>query len=537
MAIYPDSKVELLDLEEDDKDSDKSPVNHGGRLLTQTVPYGFKMLDVGLLKKKGEGIKVCVLDTGYTRNHPDLPFFVDWVGTVNPYYPPVDTHGHGTSVAGVIAALDNDYGIVGVADGAGLAIGPYLEQTQVYISDTIDGIQKCKAKGAKVVNMSYGSWFYNSWLSQTLNDFFYNNNMLFVSVAGNHGNSFDNDKLLYPASYSAVLSVAAVDSNGVRSDWSAKNNYVSIAAPGVDLWTTWNNGGYALKSGTSYASAHVAGIAARVWSVMPYLTSLQLLSFLVDAAQYEHQSYTGYGLVNHGFYTITLQLSGKCLDNWDDRVKLWTCGDGYTDQMFTYDYFNNMIVGSDGKCLKGSYIGAPVEYEFCNKYDNAQKFTYYYSTKQFVNGGGYCLENYELSQFQNNGVIRMRMCHGGPNQKWLLGKDYETRLFQESDIYAGGRMYRTPGAGMWSSMPTAIGDNRLTRAITTRGFAIEYFEDMDYGGWQGIFGSQDFPVNVYFGGLSNDAVSSFKVYQLPDGMIRFCMAIPDDCSNYYDVQM
>lgn len=543
VEIYPDSSVEII--EDDEVDTGDSLFNRRGRRLTQSTPYGVKMLDVEWLKKKGEGIEVCVLDTGYTPSHSDLPSDVDWAGTgIDTNNPPADTHGHGTHVAGTIAALDNDRGVVGVSPGARVVVGPYLEQTRTYISNTVDGIRKCRDKGAKVVNMSYapsalklcqGGNFFNTWENDRIREFTVNDNMLLVAAAGNHGDCASNASgLSYPASYTDVLSVAAVDSDGRRAGFSAKNNHVNIAAPGVSVESTTNNGGYASRDGTSMASPHVAGVAARVWSIMPWLTAPQLRSFLTTAAQYEYQSFTGAGLVNHGFFTITLQRSGKCLDNWGGTPKLYTCGLGYTDQMFTYDYFNEMIVGSDGKCLRssGSYNGASVAFSTCNKSDSAQKFTYNDSTKEFINGG-YCFENHGSYQFQNNGVVHMWSCHGGTNQKWLLGKDYETRLYQDSAIYTGGKMYRTPGAGRWGSMPTAIKNDRLTQVIIPQGFAIEYYQNTEFGGWQGIFGSQDYGINLSMGGTRNDAVSSFKIRKLPDGKVRLCKH--SDCSSqYYD---
>ena len=528
VEIYPDSKTELT--APVDEEIEDSFFTRRGRRLAQSSPYGIDMLDVNWLKKKGEGIKVCVLDTGYTKTHEDLPSFVDWAGNgLSPANPPVDTDGHGTHVAGTIAALDNDKGVVGVSPGVGVVVGPYLAQTTTYISSTIDGIRKCRDKGAKVVNMSFGSCSYSPWQKDQMDGFHNNDDMLLVATAGNHGDGKDrngdtiNPNLLrYPASYPAVVSVASVDSDGVRASHSGKNNDVDIAAPGVRVMSTTNNGSYGSKSGTSMASPHVAGVAARVWSIMPWLTAPQLRLFLKYAAQYEYQAYTGPGLVNTGFYTIMLQRSGKCLDNYGGWVGLYNCGIGYTDQQFTHNYFNNMIVGSNGKCvrLSGSYNGASVTYTTCNVNDGAQKWTY--TSNQFKNAGGYCLNSHSS--------ITMWSCNGGSNQKWLLGKNYETRLFQDSDMYAGGKMYRTPGAGRWGSMPIAVKNDRLTRTIIPQGFVFEYYEHTNFGGWNNHFGLHDFSINLNLGG-HNDSVSSFVVRKLPDGKVKLCKH--SDCLSYY----
>lgn len=528
VGLHPDVKTHLT--EPKSRADDDS-----GRRLAQDTTYGVNMLDVKWLKKKGENIKICVLDTGYTPSHEDLPSSVAWAGVSGT--PPPDYNGHGTHVAGTCCALDNDKGVLGVSPGAGVVVGPYLKQQTTYISDAVDGVEKCRDQGANIVNMSFGSFSQSDWQETKFEEFNVNDNMLLVATAGNHGDGFDNDGnavdptiLRYPASYPSVISVAAVDSYGRRADFSAKNSEVNIAAPGVSVKSTTNSGGYASWDGTSMAAPHVSGVAARVWSIMPWLTSTELRSFLNSAAQYESLSYTGAGLVNTGFYTIMLQRSGKCLDNRNgSSPKLYTCS-SFSNQMFTYEYFNKMIVGSDGKCLRsgGNSNGASVTLVTCNKDDSTQHWTY--TSKQFKNGGGYCLDNHGAYQYQDNGLVHLWTCHGGTNQKWYLGKNAEARLYQHSDMYAGGQMYRTPGASMYSSMPTAIGNDRLTRVIIPTGFAFHYYQHSSYGGWNRIYGSHDFSVNLYMGG-HNDAVSSFKVRKLPDGKVKLCKH--SDCSSSY----
>jgi len=155
---------------------------------------------------------------------------------------------------------------------------------------------------------------------------------------------------------------------------------------------------------------------------------------------------------------------------------------------------------------------------------------YVYSTKEFKNTGGFRLDNHGAYQFQKNIVAHLYCCRDGSNQKWLLEKDFETKLFQDSNIYMGDKMYHHPGAGRWYTMPTAIKNDRLDRTVIPRGCARQYYEHMSFGGWNNIFRSHDFPINLNMGGQNNAALS-FKVQKLPDGKVRHCKH--SDYSNIF----
>lgn len=219
--------------------------------MAQSVPYGITMVQAnpaatgGLAPGNQQTPKVCIIDSGYHLGHEDLPS-----GGLISGHPDgwnTDGCGHGTHVAGTIAALNNDEGVVGV-----IASGPIaIHNIKVfdnscgwsYASGLIDAANRCQQAGANVINMSLGCVdtgrggpfaCASSTENSTFQNLYDNHNILSIAAAGNAGTT----QKSYPASYASVVSVAAVDSAGVVGSFSQQNNDVELAAPGVAVRST-----------------------------------------------------------------------------------------------------------------------------------------------------------------------------------------------------------------------------------------------------------------------------------------------------------
>jgi uncharacterized repeat protein (TIGR02543 family) len=246
---------------------------------------------------RGLGIGVAVLDTGIAV-HEDLPGGIGGTNTlvVGGLYN--DGHGHGTHVAGTIAALDNEIGVVGVSPEVSLYAVKVLDDSGGgSTSSVIAGIEWAVKNNIPIINMSLSGGGTTSLKDAC--DIAYAKGVLLVAAADNSGNPAGRgDNVGYPAAYPSVIAVAASDSNDQRASFSSTGPAVELIAPGVGIKSTVP-GGYATYNGTSMASPHVAGVAALVWAADPRLTNVQVRAILRDTAQnlnlpVNHQ---GFGLV------------------------------------------------------------------------------------------------------------------------------------------------------------------------------------------------------------------------------------------------
>lgn len=273
--------------------------------LGQTVPWGIDRVfgdetyPFGTwTTTTGVGMTVAVLDTGIDENHEDLPVLEGGTNTIDDTHWGSDGHGHGTHVAGTVAALDNEVGVVGVGPEIGLYAVKVLDDGGGGTWESVTaGIEWAVDQGVPVLNMSLGGG--ESQTVQEACDAAYDAGHLLVAAAGNSGNPPGRgDNVIYPAGYDSVIAVAASDEDNNRAWFSSTGPAVELIAPGVSVLSTIPGDDYGTKSGTSMASPHAAGVAALAWSVNPGLRNTEIRGILQDTAEdlglsSNHQ---GYGL-------------------------------------------------------------------------------------------------------------------------------------------------------------------------------------------------------------------------------------------------
>ena len=230
---------------------------------SQIVDWGIIKIDAdqAWVKSRGENVRVGVLDTGIDRDHPDLDDnLAGCVSFVRGATTCEDDNGHGTHVTGIIAAEDNSFGVVGVAPKARIyAIKVLDRKGSGYLSDIISGLDYVVNNGMQVVNLSLGTpsdvESFQEAIRQTVAA-----GVTVVVAAGNSGPG--EETVLYPAKYSEVVAVAAVDVNNQLTSWSSRGEAVDILAPGENILSTYKGKNYATFSGTSMATPFVAGTVA-----------------------------------------------------------------------------------------------------------------------------------------------------------------------------------------------------------------------------------------------------------------------------------
>ncbi|MFG3206226.1 type VII secretion-associated serine protease mycosin [Streptomyces sp. NPDC048192] len=303
-----------------DSVSDQCTFSKSNHKYTGT-PWALQRVNLDELwsQSKGKGVKVAVIDTGVDTSNPQLTQAVNASlgenllpakdGNGKPVdgaksKPTTDTVGHGTRVAGIIAARPmKGTGFVGLAPEA--TIIP-IKQNDAEGHGTSDrlaaAIRHAIAVGAQVINISQdtanavppGDALHNA-IDDALN-----RKIVVVASAGNDGLD-GNVKPTYPASYPGVLAVAASDRNNERAPFSQSGDWVGVAAPGVDMISTVPKGGHCSDNGTSFSAPYVAGVAALIKAKHPDWTAREVVAQIEQTAERSiagHDRLVGWGVVD-----------------------------------------------------------------------------------------------------------------------------------------------------------------------------------------------------------------------------------------------
>ncbi len=233
-------------------------------------------------------VVVAVVDSGVNAQHPEFQDrVIPGYDFVNDDNDPADDHGHGTHVAGIIAAAaNNGAGSAGVCPQCRILPVKVLNQDNVGSwSGVAAGVIYAVDQGADIINLSLGGTGGANVLEQAI-EYAVQKGVLVVAAAGN-GRT---DTPFYPAAYPGVLGVSASRNDDTR--WSLSNfgDYIDLAAPGYAIYSTYADlgnyyGGYTFMSGTSMASPHVAGLAALLLSQDPERSAADVERLLVETAE------------------------------------------------------------------------------------------------------------------------------------------------------------------------------------------------------------------------------------------------------------
>ncbi len=275
--------------------------------------WGMRMIQANYTWDVTTGSKnviVAVIDTGVDYTHEDLGAVNASIGWdfVNDDPNAMDDNGHGTHVAGIVAAtINNNVGVVGVAPGITVMPVKVLDaRGSGWTSDIASGITYAADHDAKILSMSFGSWFPSKAMEDATKYAVYTKGALAFAASGNDGMQLNT----YPAAYNWVLAIAAVGYNGNRASYSNYGAFVDLAAPGGgndgnpshDILSTWPGNTYAYAAGTSMATPHASGVAALYWSYNTSLTNAQVGRALIknadDKGTAGRDNYYGYGLVD-----------------------------------------------------------------------------------------------------------------------------------------------------------------------------------------------------------------------------------------------
>ncbi|WP_181349575.1 S8 family peptidase [Thalassobacillus sp. CUG 92003] len=303
------------------------------------IPEGIEMIEAPALWErtdKGKGNVIAILDTGCQTDHPDLKdriiggrnFTADYNGDEDDFR---DNNGHGTHVAGTIAAVENGSGVVGAAPNAQLLILKVLSgkgggQYQGII-DAIDYAVNWRGpdnEKVRVISMSLGGPNDIPELHDVIKHAV-ENDISVVCAAGNEGDGrAETPEHAYPGAYNEVIQVGAVDYDRKLADFTNTNDEIDLVAPGVDILSTYTDGKYARLSGTSMSTPHVSGGLALIINLAEGQFGRRMSEAEIFSQLVKRTIPVGYTKKAEGNGLLNLALVDKIEDLLSAHNKTWS---------------------------------------------------------------------------------------------------------------------------------------------------------------------------------------------------------------------
>lgn len=285
------------------------------------VDWGTKMIgaDKAWGKYRGRGIKIGIIDTGIDYNHPDLASNIKRTRSFIDDTDGFDSSFHGTHVSGIIAGVDNNVGIIGVAPEAELYVAKVFGKNGYFTSTAEkNALEWLASENVHVINMSYGGFYpidipgvkealeqYHDLIKEI-----HNAGVILVAATGNSGNPNDTmDRISWPARFPEVFAVGAICQELQRADFSSAGPGLDFAMPGVDVYSCYPGGQWARFSGTSMAAPYLTGCIAllqeHAFKEKGRMLNFEevkreLIKYSMDLGAEGIDPETGHGLVNIG---------------------------------------------------------------------------------------------------------------------------------------------------------------------------------------------------------------------------------------------
>lgn len=310
----------------------------------------------------GSAIKVCIIDSGVDFN-TDIDVykrknFIPGQDDISVIYE--DLCGHGTNVAGIISAKNNNVGTTGINSNVLLYSAKVLDANcQAPISRVVEAIYWAIEQKVNIINISFGTTTDSVALKKAIQDA-NDAGILIIAAAGNNGT------VEYPAAYDEVMAIGSVDSEGLISDFSPKDSKIELVAPGELVLSTGDFGGVSVHSGTSMSAPHVTGLASILWQKDSSVSASFIRALLAASANlYGDSNEYGYGLVDLNYaleiyddYKKTYIKAESSKAYFDNSSEMITEVEDFTDNSTAIAVFNDnpYVEGSWAKDTHEGYV-------------------------------------------------------------------------------------------------------------------------------------------------------------------------------------